>query len=143
MQKLLLALTLLLSLPLVAQAQTAIAPSDTVTVIDNLKSLPLKEGFFYNIGQNRGENVLALQVLSYKSVGIDLTWIGIDGLGATLDYNLSGLPIQNVPVLSYLQYLNIGYTAGFRTITLPTDSTDPKADNRFIHGPSIFLKFKF
>ncbi len=93
--KLLSLLTLLLLAPQLSQAQTAVAQNDTVSVIDNLKTLPLKEGFFYNIGQNRGENVLALEVLSYKAVGVDLTWIGVDGLGATLDYNLSGLPIKN------------------------------------------------
>lgn len=141
MQKLFLVL-LLVSLPLAAQAQT-VALSDTVSVLDQLKTLPLKEGFMWNIPQNRGANTLSLGVLGYNGISLDLTWIGIDGLGTTLDYNLSNLPIKNVPVLSYLQYLNIGYTVGYRTLALNPTTGNPKDDNKFIHGPTVFLKFKF
>lgn len=134
-------LLLLLLAPCLAQAQTA--SSDTVSIIDQLKTLPLKEGALYDFKHHRILNTLGLSVLGYGPLTVDLAYIGIDGLGATIDYNMTYLPISNVPILSYLQYLNIGYAVGYRTLTNDGVSDNPKSDNQFIQGPVVYLKFKF
>lgn len=138
----LLKLILLLALlsPALAQAQIA---NDTISILDQLKTLPLKDGVMYDFKNHRVLNTLALGVLGYGPVSLDLSYIGIDGLGVTLDYNLSDLPVKNVPILNYVQYLNIGYTVGYRTLTNDSISDNPKSDNQFIQGPTVFIKFKF
>lgn len=97
----------------------------------------------WDFKNHRGLNTLGFGVINYKNVALDLTWIGVDGIGATLDYNLSALPVKNIPVLSYVQYLNIGYSIGYRTLTLTDVSGNPKSDNEFIQGPTVFCKFNF
>lgn len=97
----------------------------------------------WDFTHRRGLNTLGLEVASYKGFGLDLTWIGTDGIGAVADYSLSSLPVQDVPILSYVQYLNIGYGFGYRTLALAQTTGNPKSDNQFIHGPTVFMKFKF
>lgn len=97
----------------------------------------------YDIKNHRGLNTLGLGVIGYEGFGLDLTWIGIDGIGATLDYNLGSLPVANVPILKYVKYLNVGYTVGYRTLTLNPVTDNPKSDNQFLQGPTIFCKFSF
>lgn len=98
----------------------------------------------YDFKHARVLNTLGFGVLGYKNVELDLAYIGIDGFGAVLNYNLSGLPVSNVPILSYVKYLNIGYGAGIRTITKVTsDDPNAKSDNEFIQGPVVFIKLNF
>lgn len=97
----------------------------------------------YDIKNHRGLNTLALSVAGYNNFSLDFTFIGVDGLGLTLDYSLEGLPVKNVPLISYVQYLNIGYSVGYRTLTLTDVQDNPKSDNQFINGPTLFMKFKF
>lgn len=129
-------LALLLMIPNLAKA-------DAISILDQLKTLPLKEGVMYDIKNHRGLNTLGLGVLGYEGVALNLTWIGIDGIGATIDYNLGGLPVANVPVLKYVKYLNLGYTVGYRTLTLNPTTDNPKSDNQFIQGPTVFVKVSF
>ncbi len=118
--------------------------NEGLNVLGSLQNLPaVKEGFLWDYAHHRGLNTLGLEVVSWKSLGLDLTWIGTDGVGATLDYSLSALPVQNVPILSYVQYLNLGYAVGYRTLALGDVTDNPKSDNQFIHGPVIFVKLKF
>lgn len=97
----------------------------------------------FDFKNGRVLNTLGFGLLNYDKVSLDLAYIGVDGFGATLEYNLSGLPVQNIPILSYVQYLNIGYTVGYRTMALTNVSGNSKSDNQFIQGPTVFVKFKF
>lgn len=97
----------------------------------------------YDFKHNRGLNVLGLEVVTFKGFALDAVWLGIDGLGVVANYSLSSLPIQNVPILSYVQYLNVGYGVGYRTLTSDTQGGNPSSDNRFIQGPVAFIKLKF
>ena len=105
----------------------------------------------YNVGQKRGMNILGLEVANggligssehWKALSFNVAWMGVDGIGGTIDYGLGNLPVASVPVLQYVQYLHLGYGLGVRTITTP-ESGDPKSDNRLIQGPVVYLKFKF
>jgi len=138
MRQILLALVLLPLLVLQVRAD------DTkFSVFDLLNKLPVKDGVMFDVGHSRALNTLGVGLVTYKGAGIDLAYIGIDGIGAVLEYDLSNLPVQNVPVLQYVKFLNIGYAAGIRTITIPADESDPKSDNQLIHGPVLFFKAKF
>lgn len=151
MRKLFLILSLLLLIPMLAKAdsQTLVPPnpqpaaSSQLSIFDALKTLPLKEGVMYDFKNSRVLNTLSLGVVNYAHVGLDLSYIGSDGIGATLEYSLSGLPIANIPILNYLAYLNIGYSVGYRTLALGDVAENPKSDNQFIQGPCVFIKFKF
>lgn len=134
MQRLLLILVALLLLPTLSRADS---------ILDKLRELPLKEGVTYDFTHDRFLNSFGLSIVGYDPIGIDLTWIGIDGIGATLDFNLASLPVKNVPILKYVKYLNIGYTAGYRTMTLTDVTGNPKSDNQFIQGPTVFFKVNF
>lgn len=140
MRQLLLPLLMLLLMPLSAQAQT----TQSLSISDELKKLPtVKEGFMYDFKHSRGLNVLGLEVLNYKGFALDAAYLGIDGIGAVANYNLGSLPVQNVPILEYVQYLNIGYGLGWRTLALNPAEDNPKSDNRLIQGPVAFIKLKF
>ena len=140
MRQIFLCLAILL-LPALAQAQTT---PQSLSIGDTLKSLPaVKEGFMWDYTHHRGLNVLGLEVANYKGVSLDAAWIGVDGLGGIVNYSLSSLPVQNVPILNYVQYLNVGYGLGIRTMTLTDVTGNPKSDNQLIHGPVAFIKFKF
>lgn len=129
---------LLLSMPILARADEAIV------ITDSLKNLPMvKEGFMYDFKHNRGLNVLGLEIVTYKGFSLDAAWMGIDGLGAVANYNLGVLPVQNVPIISYVKYLNIGYGLGWRKITSDVDGGNPRSDNQLIQGPVVFVKLKF
>lgn len=97
----------------------------------------------WDFKNHRVLNTLGFGVVSYDNFGLDLTYIGSDGFGATIDYNLSGLPVKNIPILSYVQYLNLGYSVGYRTMAVADVTGNPKSDNQFIQGPTVYVKFKF
>lgn len=154
MRRLFLALMFSVSIVNFAIADEAnLTPETSLSVTDTLKNLPsVKEGFMYDFKHNRGLNVLGLEVANasfigssdkWRALALDVAWIGSDGLGAVINYSLSSFPVQSLPVLNYLQYLNIGYGAGYRTLTSDTDGGNPKSDNQFISGPVAFIKLKF
>ncbi len=97
----------------------------------------------YDWRHQRTLNTLGLELISFKGASVDLAWMGIDGLGGTISYNLGSLPVSNVPVLKYVSYLNLGYGVGVRTITLNPTTDNPKSDNRLIQGPVVYMKFNF
>lgn len=134
--KLLLPLLALLLLPNLSRAES-------VSVIDSLKSLPLKEGAMVDFKNHRILNTLGLGLINYENFGLDLSYIGVDGLGVTLEYNLGALPVQNIPIIKYVSYLNIGYTVGYRTMAWADLNDNPKSDNQFIQGPTLFCKINF
>lgn len=135
-------LFLFLTLSLASADEPSIV-RDEFTIIDSLKKLPLKEGVTWDYIHHRGLNTISLGIIGYGPVGLDLSFIGIDGVGATLDYNLAYLPVKNVPIISYVQYLNIGYTVGCRTLAFNPVTDNPKQDNALVQGPTVFMKFKF
>lgn len=96
-----------------------------------------------DIQHHRVLNTLGFGILGYKDVEVDLAYIGVDGFGAVLNYNLQNLPVANVPILSYTKYLNIGYGIGYRTMALADVNDNPKSDNQLIHGPVVFIKLNF
>lgn len=136
LKKMILSVLMLLISPILSKA-------DSISVIDSIKQLPLKEGLTYDFKNDRFLNTLGFGVINYKNIGLDVSYIGVDGLGATLEYNLGGLPVQNVPILKYVSYLNIGYTVGYRTLALADVNDNSKSDNQFIQGPTVFVKFNF
>lgn len=118
--------------------------AEAINVSDALKNLPeVKEGVVWDFQHKRFLNTLGLEVLTWKGINANLSWIGTDGVGATVAYSLDNLPIQNVPILKYTSYLNVGYTAGYRTLTLSDVNDNPKSDNQFIQGPTLFCKLHF
>lgn len=128
-------LILLLLLPNLVKADT---------ILDQFKNLPLKEGVMYDFKHQRALHTLGFGVLGWKDLEIDVAYIGTDGIGAALNYNLQHLPFTNAPILFYTKYLNIGYVAGIRTITsVSSDDTNAKSDNEFIQGPVVFIKLNF
>lgn len=132
---------LLLVMPQLSKAETE---QTSLSISDSLKKLPaIKEGFMYDFQHKRGLNVLGLEIASYKGFSLDAAWIGIDGFGGVANYSLSSLPVQNLPILNYVQYLNIGYGLGYRTMALANVQGNPKSDNQLISGPVAFVKFKF
>lgn len=119
------------------------AKADSISIMDSLKSLPLKEGVMYDFKNDRFLNTLSFGIINYNNIGLDVSYIGIDAIGATIEYDMSSLPVQNVPILKYVSYLNVGYSFGYRTMTLSPVSDNPKSDNQFIQGPVVFVKLKF
>jgi len=134
---------LFLAVVVVLAMQLCVVSFASAGLGDIINQFPVKEGFFYDIENNRGLNVLGVEVFKYKGFSANLAYIGVDGAGMTADYSLAELPIENVPILKYLEYLNIGYGAGVRTITLNEIDGNPASDNRFIHGPVLYCKIKF
>lgn len=134
---------LILLLPILMLLIQTPSKADSLSVLDSLKTLPLKEGVMYDIKNHRVLNTLSFGVINYDKVGLDVSYIGLDGIGATIEYDLSGLPVQNIPVLKYVSYLNVGYSVGYRTLALGQVSGNPKSDNQLIQGPVVFVKFNF
>ena len=79
----------------------------------------------------------------YKGFSVNAAYFGMEGAGVTLDYNLSGLPVENIPVLKYAEYLSVGYGAAIQQITLTDVDENPSSDNRLIHGPVAYVKITF
>lgn len=148
--KLLLVLALVI-LPNLAQAQ----PNNT-SIIDSLfsgfKNAPnMKEGVFVDFQHSRVLNILGVEIVNGSHFGSfwnnftgDLDYIGQDGVGGSLDVNLAILPVGSFPILKLIQeHSYIGYGAGYRTLTTDGADGNPKSDNQFISGPTIFVKFNF
>jgi hypothetical protein len=135
MRQILIAITLLI-LPTIAKA-------DSLSLSDVFSKLPTKEGVTYDWKHKRFLNTLSFGVIGYDNFALNASYIGVDGIGASLTYNLSSLPVKNVPILKYVQYLEIGYTAGMRTLALSPSTDNPSSDNQFIQGPILTFKFNF
>lgn len=137
MKKLLFLLLILVavSLPTLAKAEG--------TILDQIRTLPLKEGVMIDFQHSRVLNTVGFGLVGYNGIGLDLAYIGTDGVGAVLNYNLQNLPVKNVPILSYTKYLNIGYGIGYRTMALADVDGNPKSDNQLVHGPVVFIKLNF
>lgn len=119
------------------------AQAESLKLGEILNKLPVKEGYFYDWKNGKGYNVLGLELAQYKGFSVNAAYVGMEGAGATLDYNLSGLPIENIPVLKYAEYLNVGYGVAVQQITLKDFDENPSSDNKLIHGPVVYLKLKF
>lgn len=119
------------------------AQAEAVKIGDVLNKLPIKEGYFYDWKDSKGYNVLGLELAQYKGFSVNAAYVGMEGAGVTLDYNLSGLPIENIPVLKYAEYLNVGYGAAIQQITLKDFDENPSSDNKLIHGLVAYIKLKF
>ena len=100
-----------------------------------------KEGMMYNVKDGRVLNTLSLEVADYAGVALNVAYVGSDGLGAIIDYDLSKIPKVNLPVLNLVQYLHVGIGAAYKTITLASDTAE--GDNRFVWGPQVSFKLKF
>lgn len=120
-----------------------IAQADSLKVTELFNKLPIKEGVTYDYTHKRFLNTVGVEVASLGGFNLDASYIGVDGVGGSLTYNLGNLPVKNLPVLNYVQYLNAGYSVGVRTITLNQIDKNPESDNKLIHGPTLFAKIKF
>lgn len=152
MRQILLSLVLLLVMPQIARADYS--ASDLVNVIQTgFKTMPnVKEGVFVDFDNQRGLNLLGIEVVNGSYFGafwgnfaLDADYIGQDGLGGSFDVNLNILPKTSFPLLSFiLDKAYIGYGAGWRTLTTSGDEGgNPSSDNRFIKGVTAFVKFNF
>ena len=119
------------------------AQAESIKLGDTLNNLSIKEGYFYDLKDGKGYNVLGLELAQYKGFSVNAAYVGMEGAGVTLDYNLSGLPVENIPVLKYAEYLSVGYGAAIQQITLTEVDENPSSDNRLIHGPVVYVKLKF
>lgn len=119
------------------------AQAESVKIGDVLNKLPVKEGYFYDWKDGKGYNVLGLELAQYKGFSVNAAYVGMEGAGVTLDYSLSNLPVENVPVLKYAEYLSVGYGAAIQQITLKDVDENPSEDNKLIHGPVLYCKIKF
>lgn len=132
-----------LIIALVFFGMCSIAQAEEVKIGSWLEKFPVKEGFFYSVEDGQGSNVLGVEVFKKYGFSINAAYFGLEGAGGTLDYDLSNLPIENVPVMKFLEYLSVGYGAGVQKITLPELQDNPDSDNRFVHGPVLYAKIKF
>lgn len=131
-------LAALLLLPIQAKADET-----NGNILDLLSKVNAKEGFIYSINQRRGMNFVATPIFDKWNLSLDLGLVSTDGLGLALDYNLGALPVEDVPILQYAKFINIGVGGYWRTITSATTDSDPKADNKLGWGPTIFAKWNF
>lgn len=150
----LLAILALLILPTLAKADTPSVVEDNPTVIDYIwdgfHKLPnLKEGAMWDMRHKRVLNTLSIELANagyfgefWKNITLNGSYIGTDGIGGGIDFNLSALPVESVPVLKYLEYGYVGYGCGLRTITGDTNS-NPGSDNQGIQGIRFGAKLNF
>ena len=117
------------------------ARAEDLSIGDTLVKMGAKEGVMFNTKDGRFLNTLSLELANYMGFGLNAEYIGIDGLGGGIDYDLAQLPKINLPVLDLVQYLHVGYVYGVKTITLADDRVS--ADNRVVYGPQITFKVKF
>lgn len=134
MKRILLALTVLL-----ASATWSFAEDIDVGGIFN--SLNAKEGVMWNVRDGRFLNTLTVELAGLQGFSLNAAYVGSDGLGATVDYDLAMLPKIELPVLNLVQYLHLGVGAAYKTITLGSDTAD--GDNRLVWGPVVTFKLKF
>lgn len=142
----------LLLLPLSVQAQTT--PANEPALLDyvwgGLHKLPnMREGVFIDLRNHRTVQTLSLKLWDYaflgkfgKYVSSNVNYIGSDGVGGSIDLDLSFLPVEDVPIIKYVEYLSVGYGGGFRTLTVPTGG-NPGSDNKWIMGITVAAKFNF
>jgi len=150
--KLLVALFGLMLMSTVAFAQDATpvpeptpVPEVAVDVTDTIQvAEAVREGFVYDIQEGKVVNFVGSSFFTYKYLNIVSGLIGSDGIGTSVNFALSQLPLpeDKLTFLKALDYCEIGYAVGYREITVIDVDTDD-GDNEFIHGPTFFIKFKF
>lgn len=119
------------------------AQAEPIKIGDVFNKFPVKEGYFYDWKDGKGYNVLGLELAQYKGFSVNAAYVGMEGAGMTLDYSLSNLPVENVPVLKLVEYLSVGYGAAIQQITLTNVDENPSEDNKLIHGTVLYCKIKF
>lgn len=123
--------------------------AQAISVGDVLQKAGATEGVLYDIKNQRGLNFLAATV--YEGTGITKNFavvaglVSTDGIGLAVNYDVgNALPKVNFPILSIVNYLRVGVGGAYRTITVHTDTVEnSKADDKWIWGPTVFVKFNF
>lgn len=144
---------MLLSLPTLCRADDP-RPQD-ITILDYLwagfHKLPdLKEGILIDYRHQRALNTVGIAILNGSSLGsfwgnfsLDGNYIGQDGIGGSITMSLRALPVEDVPILKYLEYGYVGYGGGWRTLAFNPSTDNAQSDNQAIHGPVIAARFNF
>lgn len=86
--------------------------TDAATIINYLG---VKEGEAYSFGQHKWVTTTGATLISYPAwnVALSVTMLNADGVTGNIEWNLGNyLPVQNVPVMKYTQYLYVFGGAG-------------------------------
>lgn len=155
MKKILL-LAVLLLIPSLAKADTPAINEKDPTIIDyvwdGFHKLPnMKEGGLWDIKKGTVKNTLGIEVANagffgqyWKNVSLDGILIGSDGLGGSLNLSLAALPVENVPIIKYLEYAYVGYGIGISHITHdPSYDANQKSDNEWTNGITFGGRLNF
>ena len=96
--------------------QVTIDPATIFTDITQVVNyLGVREGSVYDFNKKEFVTYTAATLYTWNNIAIDIGMLNIDGVGASIDYNIGNLlPVQNVPILKYTQYLYVGGGVGGR-----------------------------
>ena len=108
-----------------------------------LNKFPVKQGYFFDVNSGKGYSITGVEIIQKAGFSGNLAYVAPDAAAVTLDFSLAKLPTENVPVIRYLEYFNIGYGVGYKTVTLFETEGNPDSDNKLIHGPLAYFKIKF
>lgn len=141
---------LLMSTVAFAQETTPVVtpePEAVVDVTDTVTTLEaVREGFVYDIQDSKLVNFVGTNVFTYKYLNVVGGVIADDGVGLSTNFALNQLPLptDKFTFLKALDYCEVGYAVGYRTVTLVDGANKEGTDrNEFIHGPTFFIKIKF
>jgi hypothetical protein len=99
-----------------AKATAVVEPTtilDIVTKVINV--VGPKEGIGYDFKQKEVVNILSSTIATKWNTSVNIDLYNTDGVGLGLSYNLGKvLPVANVPVIQYFQYLYVGASYGVR-----------------------------
>lgn len=113
--------------------------TDASTIINYLG---VKEGEAYNFNQHKWVTTTGATLISYTpwNLGIDIQMLNADGVVAGLSWNVGNyLPVANIPVMQYTQYLYFFGGAGVEQKT-EGDGTTPM---KFASVAGAEFKFTF
>lgn len=97
-----------------ASAGFAIEPATVFQVVTNVVDyLGSREGTVYNFKAKEWETFTGATLYTWKNISLDIGMLNLDGVGASIDYNLGALlPTKGIPILQYTQYLYVGGGCG-------------------------------
>ena len=114
---------------------------DPGTILDYIAAisgyLGVREGFFYDIDNEEFVNYLAATLYTIPDTGIaiNIGAVDTDGVIASVDYNIGAvIPADDVPLLSLVEYLYVGFGAGYRS---------HDEDWNLVYGPTVSFKATF
>jgi len=115
--------------------QVTIDPNTIFTDVTNIVNyLGVREGTVWDFKRKEFVTYTGATLITWKNISLDIAMLNLDGAGLSIDYNIGQfLPVQNVPILKYTQYLYVGGGYGARFDT---------PSNKWKEAPFIGAQFK-